>query len=223
VHHRRRLLVSLRERAEAEARRAAREEIAREIHDVLGHRLSLLSVHAGALAYRPDAPPQDIARAARVIRESAHQALQDLRQVVGVLRAPVGELPQPVFADLRSLVAEAEQSGMRIRLVQEVAGEVPDALGRTVYRIVQEAVTNVRKHAPGAAVTVAVNGAAGTGLDVAVTNTAPTAPAKAGQAPGPGYGLLGLAERVRVADGELEYGPLADGGWRLTARLPWPS
>ena len=223
VHHRRRLLVSLRERAEAEARRAAREEIAREIHDVLGHRLSLLSVHAGALAYRPDAPPQDIARAARVIRESAHQALQDLRQVVGVLRAPVGELPQPVFADLRSLVAEAEQSGMRIRLVQEVAGEVPDALGRTVYRIVQEAVTNVRKHAPGAAVTVAVNGAAGTGLDVAVTNTAPTALAKSGQAPGPGYGLLGLAERVRVADGELEYGPLADGGWRLTARLPWPS
>ena len=83
--------------------------------------------------------------------------------------------------------------------------------------------TNVRKHAPGAAVTVAVNGAAGTGLDVAVTNTAPTALAKAGQAPGPGYGLLGLAERVRVADGELEYGPLADGGWRLTARLPWPS
>src|SRR5690606_13476736 len=150
VYHRRQLLASLRDRAERaesearlraeQARMQAREEIAREIHDVLGHRLSLLSVHAGALAYRPDAPPQDIARAARVIRESAHQALQDLRQVVGVLRAPVGELPQPVFADLRSLVAEAEQSGMRIRLVQEVAGEVPDALGRTVYRIVQEAV-----------------------------------------------------------------------------------
>lgn len=90
VHHRRRLVASLRERAEAEARRAAREEIAREIHDVLGHRLSLLSVHAGALEYRPDAPAEDVARAARVIRESAHQALQDLRQVVGVLRARRG-------------------------------------------------------------------------------------------------------------------------------------
>ena len=113
-----------------------------------------------------------------MIRESAHQALQDLRQVVGALRAPGRRTAAAGVRHLRSLVAEAEQSGMRIRLVQEVAGEVPDALGRTVYRIVQEAVTNVRKHAQRWAVTVAVNGAAGTGLDVAVTNTAPTAPPK---------------------------------------------
>src|SRR5690606_1189236 len=223
VHHRRRLVASLRERAEAEARRAAREEIAREIHDVLGHRLSLLSVHAGALEYRPDAPAEDVARAARVIRESAHQALQDLRQVVGVLRAPVGELPQPVFADLSHLVEEAERAGTPVRLEAEVDGDVPDPAGRTAYRIVQEALTNVRKHAPGAAVTVRVAGAAGEGLEVAVVNTAPAPGSGAVPAAGAGQGLLGLAERVDLAGGSLEYGPLADGGWRLAARLPWPS
>lgn len=223
VHHRRRLVASLRERAEAEARRAAREEIAREIHDVLGHRLSLLSVHAGALEYRPDAPAEDVARAARVIRESAHQALQDLRQVVGVLRAPVGELPQPVFSDLSHLVEEAERAGTPVRLEAEVDGDVPDPAGRTAYRIVQEALTNVRKHAPGAAVTVRVAGAAGEGLEVAVVNTAPAPGSGAVPAAGSGQGLLGLAERVDLAGGSLEYGPLADGGWRLAARLPWPS
>jgi signal transduction histidine kinase len=105
IQHRRQLALSLRDRAaraETEARlRAeqaqdhARAQIAREMHDVLGHRLSLLSVHAGALEYRPDASPEEVARAAKVIRETAHQALQDLREVIGVLRAPVGELPSP--------------------------------------------------------------------------------------------------------------------------------
>src|SRR5262249_56557879 len=81
-----------------QAQQRAREQIAREMHDVLGHRLSLLSVHAGALEYHPDASAEEIARAAKVIRESAHQALQDLREVIGVLRAPVGQLPQPTLA-----------------------------------------------------------------------------------------------------------------------------
>ena len=89
-----------------QAQRSARDDIAREIHDVLGHRLSLLSLHAGALEYRPGAPPEDVARAAAVIRENAHQALQDLREVVGVLRAPVGQAPQPTSADLPRLLAE---------------------------------------------------------------------------------------------------------------------
>jgi signal transduction histidine kinase len=229
IRHRRQLVLSLRdraERAETEARlraeqaqHRAREEIAREMHDVLGHRLSLLSVHAGALEYRPDAPAEEIAGAAKVIRESAHQALQDLREVVGVLRAPVGELPQPTFADLQQLVAESGRAGMPVDLRVQTSGAVPDLLGRTAYRIVQEALTNARKHAPGAEVRVRVAGEPGQGLTVEVCNAAaPAAPAPGSQ---PGQGLVGLAERVALADGRLEHGPTADGGWRLSARLPW--
>ncbi|MDH2425964.1 histidine kinase [Sphaerisporangium sp. TRM90804] len=229
VQHRRRLVVSLRDRAaraETEARlraeqaqHRAREQIAREMHDVLGHRLSLLSVHAGALEYRPGAPPEDVVRAAKVIRESAHQALQDLREVIGVLRAPVGELPQPTFADVHQLVAESARAGMRVGLREETGGAVPDGVGRTTYRIVQEALTNARKHAPGAEVSVRVAGAPGRGLSVEIGNTAPAGAGAAGT--GAGQGLAGLAERVALAEGRLEHGPTAAGGWRLAAWLPW--
>jgi signal transduction histidine kinase len=247
IRHRRQLVLSLRDRAvraetEAhlraeQAQHLAREEIAREMHDVLGHRLSLLSVHAGALEYRPDAPPADVARAAKVIRESAHQALQDLREVIGVLRAPVGELPQPTFADIRQLVGESDRAGMSVELCDGVAGPVPDGVGRTAYRIVQEALTNARKHAPGSQVVVRLSGAPGTGLAVEVCNDAgETRADPAGRSPvgqGPvgqemvgqemvGQGLLGLSERIALAHGRVEYGPVVD-GWRLAAWLPWPA
>ncbi len=196
------------------------------MHDVLGHRLSLLSVHAGALEFRPDAPAEEVARAAKVIRESAHQALQDLREVIGVLRAPVGELPQPTLADLRLLVAESGRAGMRVDLRTETSGPAPDGVVRTAYRIVQEGLTNARKHAPGAEVRVRLAGAPGRGLTVEVDNAAPATgpghPPDPAPAPPPGQGLGGLAERVALADGRLEHGPTAAGGWRLSAWLPWP-
>ncbi|MFJ2029770.1 sensor histidine kinase [Streptosporangium sp. NPDC087985] len=230
IHHRRRLALSLRDRAaraetEAllraeQAQHQAREAIAREIHDVLGHRLSLLSVHAGALEYHPDASAEEVARAAKVIRESAHQALQDLREVVGVLRAPVGELPQPTLADVRQLAEESGGAGMRVDLGEEITGNVPDRVGRTAYRIVQEALTNARKHAPGAEVRIRLTGAPGRGLTVEVDNAASDLTPMPGERPG--QGLVGLAERVALADGRLEHGPTAGGGWRLAAWLPWP-
>jgi signal transduction histidine kinase len=195
------------------------------MHDVLGHRLSLLSVHAGALEFRPGASPEEIAGAAKVIRENAHQALQDLREVIGVLRAPVGELPQPTLADVRELVAESDRAGMRVGLGEEVGGAVPDLVGRTAYRVVQEALTNARKHAPGAAVDVHLAGGPGQGLTVEVCNQPPDpgpADAPAGD-PGAGQGLVGLAERVALASGRLEHGPTPAGGWRLVAWLPWPA
>jgi len=236
IHSRRQLVLSLRDRAaraETEARlraeqaqRRARDEIAREMHDVLGHRLSLLSVHAGALEFRPGAPAEEVVRAAKVIGENAHLALQDLREVLGVLRAPVGELPQPTIGDVQQLVAESGRAGMRVALHEDTAGPVPDLAGRTAYRVVQEALTNARKHAPGAEVQVRLAGAPGQGLTVEVCNRPPgprSVPAP-GAPPGrgTGQGLAGLAERVALAGGALEHGPTGAGGWRLAARLPWP-
>ncbi|MFE5809399.1 sensor histidine kinase [Streptomyces sp. NPDC056491] len=241
---RRQLIASLRERAELaeadaesraeRARMEAREEIAREMHDVLGHRLSLLSVHAGALEFNPGAPRAEIERAAAVMRESAHLALHDLREVIGVLRAGAGEgpaqdeRPQPELADLPRLVAEARAAGGRIALAGPPEGDTPPALvGRTAYRIVQEALTNVRKHAPGADVDVRLTGGPGDGLTVEVRNARPSVPdparaAAPGAAGGSGQGLIGLAERARLAGGELTALP-ADGGFRVHAWLPWQS
>ncbi|OZM70157.1 sensor histidine kinase [Amycolatopsis antarctica] len=223
IHHQRRLVAQAETEAALRAEQAqheVREEIAREMHDVLGHRLSLLSVHAGALEYRPDAPAEDVERTAAVIRQSAHEALQDLREVIGVLRAPVGELPQPTLADVDALVAESAAGGMRVHLREVPAGPVPDLAGRTAYRVVQEGLTNVRKHAPGAEASVAVTGRPGEGLTVLVVNGPPAATPAPGR---PGRGLTGLGERAALAGGRLEHGGVPGGGWRLTAWLPWPA
>jgi signal transduction histidine kinase len=230
----RQLLLSLRDRArraETEARlraeqaqRLAREAIAREMHDVLAHRLTLLSVHAGGLEFRPDASREEVARAAGVIRESAHEALQDLREIIGVLRAGEpddGSRPQPTLAALDALVAESRQAGMEVAFVRHVTdpAAVPASVGRTAYRIVQEALTNARKHAPGTDVTLSVTGAPGDGLALSVRNTPPDGAVP--HVPGSGQGLIGLTERATLAGGTLEHGPTADGGFEVRARLPW--
>ncbi|WP_345042072.1 sensor histidine kinase [Streptomyces sannanensis] len=237
VRSRRRLYVALRERArraetEAElraqqAQRMAREAIAREMHDVLAHRLTLLSVHAGALEFRPDAPPAQVARAAGVIRDSAHEALQDLREIIGVLRAPdegkggAENRPQPTLASLDALVAESREAGMKVILDSRVAepATVPAHTGRTAYRIAQEALTNARKHAPGTEVTVRVEGSPGEGLSIEVRNLAPAGHVP--EVPGSGQGLIGLTERATLAGGRLEHGTTPDGGFRVAAWLPW--
>ncbi len=240
VRSRRQLLLSLRERAlraEEEAalraeraQRQARERIAREMHDVLAHRLSLLCVHAGALEFRADASPVEVARVAGVIRASAHQALQELRDVIGVLRAPTGAdagdpgRPQPTLTALEGLVEESRQAGAAVVFEQRVAdpAAVPAATGRTVYRIVQEGLTNARKHAPGCEVTVVVEGSPERGLTVEAGNPASVA-AKDGAptVPGSGQGLIGLAERAALAGGRLEHGPAPGGGFLLRGWIPW--
>ncbi|NIL51194.1 sensor histidine kinase [Streptomyces sp. 2BBP-J2] len=234
VRSKRQLMLSLRDRArraETEARlraeqaqRLAREAIAREMHDVLAHRLTLLSVHAGALEFRPDAPRDEIARAAGVIRESAHEALQDLREIIGVLRAGDSEdagRPQPTLAALDALVAESLQAGMKVTLEQRVtdAGSVPASVGRTAYRIVQEGLTNARKHAPGTEVTISVAGGPGEDLTVRVHNPPPEGDVP--PVPGAGQGLIGLTERATLAGGSLEHGRTPEGGFEVRARLPW--
>ncbi|MGW3787132.1 sensor histidine kinase [Micromonospora chokoriensis] len=240
VRARRQLIVSLRERAEraeaeqqlrvAQARHLERTRIAREMHDVLAHRISLLSLHAGALEFRPDAPADEVARAAGVIRGSAHAALQDLREVIGVLRAADGgddapEPPQPTLADLPALIAESRSAGVRVNVSDTVAEaeKVPAALGRAAYRIVQEGLTNARKHAAGAAVTVDVAGGPGDGLTVAIGNRWPVGAPATGTLPGAGTGLVGISERVTLAGGRLAYGRDDSGDFRLAAWLPWPA
>ena len=131
------------------------------MHDVLAHRMSLLSLHAGALEFNPDASADEVADAAGVIRESARAALDELRGVIGVLREEGGESltapPQPTLADLPALVEESRAAGMRLTARIELGDEaLPAAVGRTAYRIAQEGLTNARKHAPGAAVTLTV-------------------------------------------------------------------
>ncbi|MCF6467722.1 sensor histidine kinase [Nonomuraea sp. MG754425] len=234
---RRALLISLHERADraeaeqgrrvAEARMAERRRLAREMHDVLAHRLSLVATHAGALEYRPDSSPEQVARAAGVVRTGVHQALEELRQVIGLLREQddqVDELqPQPALADLPGLIADAQEAGQEVRLREEAIddGAVPQAASRTAYRVVQEGLTNARKHAPGRPVDVLLHGTPGTHLLIDIRN--PLAPADtAPLAPGSGLGLVGLTERVRLAGGQLDHHH-TEGEFRLHARLPWPA
>ncbi|SDL41869.1 Signal transduction histidine kinase [Nonomuraea jiangxiensis] len=234
---RRALLISLHERADraeaeqgrriAEARMAERRRLAGEMHDVLAHRLSLVATHAGALEYRPDSSPDQLARAAGVIRTGVHQALEELRQVIGLLREeddPLDELrPRPALADLPGLIDDARQAGQRVRLSEEVpeAAALPVAASRTAYRVVQEGLTNARKHAPGQPVDVLLRGTPGAPLLIDVRNPLPPA-GTAPLVPGSGLGLVGLTERVRLAGGQLDHHS-AEGEFRLQARLPWPA
>jgi signal transduction histidine kinase len=211
-----------------QARHAERTRIAREMHDVLAHRISLLSLHAGALEFRPDAPPDEVARAAAVIRASAHHALEDLRMVIGILRdGAEGEAPQPpqpTLAALPQLLEESRAAGMRLHTDVRVAdlATIPDSVGRHALRIVQEALTNARKHAPSSPVDLRFEGAPGDGLAIEVRNTAPVLAVGEAEIPGAGTGLIGLAERATLSGGSLEHGLDETGDFRLRAWLPWP-
>ena len=218
IGSRRELIWTLRNRAEraeaeqelrvAQARGTERSRIAREMHDVLAHRISQISLHAGALAYRTDLDPDEMRDNATVIQAKAHEALNDLRGVLGVLRdTGTGELldrPQPTYADLPQLVAEARDSGHTIDFSDHVLSDepMPEVAGRTVYRIVQEGITNARKHAPGARLGIELSGSPTDGIDVALRNPVGFGPSAT---PGAGLGLVGLSERAQLRGGRLEH------------------
>ncbi len=236
---RRDLIASYRERAETAEREQAmrvaqakvneRTRIAREMHDVLAHRISLVAMHAGALAYRSDLTREETAETATVLRDNAHRALADLRDVLGVLRDTDGTeastRPQPTLVDLDELVEDSERAGTPVRLTVEVddLAAVPDTTARNAYRILQESLTNARKHAPGEAVDLTVSGAAGGRLVLKVRNAIPTDPAAGDEPslPASGMGLTGLAERALLSGGELTFGPTAQGSFVVRAWLPW--
>jgi signal transduction histidine kinase len=234
VGARRDLMASLRDRAErAEAERELRSEqarlgerarIAQEMHDVLAHKVSLIALHAGGLEVNPAVGADKVEGSAKLIRETARQAMEDLREVLGVLRTDVSVdgadlAPIPMAADLERLITASRDAGVTVGYAGALPDDVPVLVGRTVYRVVQESLTNVHKHARGAATDVDVHGARGAGVTVRVTNVRPVA---AGSLlPGAGAGLVGLRERVQLAGGRLSTGPTTDGGWQVEAWLPW--
>jgi signal transduction histidine kinase len=225
------VITSLQDRAEraeaeqgrrvAEARAAERAAIAREMHDVLAHRLSLLATYAGALEYRPDQPPERLSQAAGVIRTTVHQALNELRDVIALLRDEPDDLarPVPALADLPTLVEESRATGTPVELSGGIGlTEVPGTTGRTAYRVVQEALTNARKHAPGQPVRIALDGTPGARLQIDVRNPL----GARSSIPGTGTGLVGLTERVRLAGGHLDHRTTAT-EFQVSASLPWPA
>ncbi|MEC3953657.1 histidine kinase [Nocardia sp. CDC153] len=234
---RRETLVALRERAEqAERERdlrataaveAERLRIAGELHDVVAHRISQITVLAGALEVSSDGKPAEIAG---TIRTTGSLALTEMRELLGILREPVDtaaqrnstdrELlrPAPDLAAIPELVSDAVAAGQRVELsMPEELPTVPGPIGRAAYRIVQEALTNAAKHAAGAEVRAAVAVVDGV-LDVDVRNGHGDDTPLAAQ--GSGFGLLGMRKRVELAGGSLHSGPLAGGGYVVHATFP---
>lgn len=208
------------QRVEEESRRRATEErlrIAREVHDVLGHHLSLINVQASAALHRPDPVRSEQALAA--IKQASRETLRELRTTLGVLRqdgeAPTA--PAPGLAHLGDLVAAAGAAGLRVRTELGEDRRLPAEVDLAAYRIVQEALTNVTRHAAASSAVVRVRSAPGEGdVLVEIEDDGTRAPGE------PGNGILGMAERARALGGSLETGPRPDGGFRVSARLPAP-
>lgn len=203
------------------ARQQERQRIAREVHDVLGHRLSLLTLHAGALEANARGNPE-LEQSARLVRESAARAMDDLRSLLAVLREPLEPSPADPdlsLVDLRDVIDDAVRTGGPVTstVYLDSPEQADPQLSRAVYRIVQEVLTNARKHAPGLPVRLEVSGGPGRGVRIDAHN-----PYVPGEHRPDGHGLTGMAERVELLGGTLRYG-LDDSGrtFRVTAELPW--
>jgi len=221
-----RALVAQTERTEVEwARRAVLEErtrIARELHDVVAHHMSLIAVRAETAPYRLSGLPESARAEFGSLSEVAREALADMRRLLGVLRhdQPGGLAPQPQLSDLPTLVDAARRAGVSVELsVPHALDQVPSGVGLCAYRIVQESLSNASQHAPGVAVTVSVDHEANAvKLRVANGPGDPTAPA--GNERRPGHGLIGMRERVALLGGSMSAGPAPDGGFVVSAVLP---
>lgn len=234
IRARRAVMADLEERAaraerdrEEDKRRAADEErarIARELHDVIAHHVSAITVQAGAARVAQAQDPAAAARTLATIETTARHALVELSRLLGVIRkedgASLPRAPQPGLGDVEQMVAQAREAGIDVNV--SIRGRrpqpLPTALDLSAYRIVQEAVTNAMKHAPNAHVQVAIR-YSGEQVELRVTDDGrggrPAAPERAG-----GHGIVGMQERVALFGGELEIGPRPDGGFSVAARLP---
>ncbi|WP_460598816.1 sensor histidine kinase [Flexivirga lutea] len=205
------------------ARQAERERIAREVHDVLGHRLSLLSLHASGLELAAEDPK--LARSAALVREGAQESMDDLRSLLAVLRQPGSpdiSATLPTLVDLPRLIDESLAAGSPVAatVFLDHGADLHDQVGRSAYRITQELLTNARKHAPGAPVRLQIEGGPERGLQIGTANRAPD---PADHTIRPGNGLTGMHERVQQAGGESWVWVDDEGAFRTLVRLPWRS
>lgn len=210
-----------------QARVAERARIAREMHDVLAHRISVVAMHSGALAYRTDLSQDELHESTAIIRDNAHAALTELREVLGVLRDPTAasphpDAPQPTLGDLPELVATLESTDgpVELTLPEDLTG-LTELTSRNAYRIVQEGLTNRRKHAPGVPISIVLSHD-DEDLRLTMRNGVPVAAPGGGELPDSGLGLVGATERAELVGGQLTSGRDRAGDFVVRARLPWP-
>jgi signal transduction histidine kinase len=206
---------------EARARVAAeRVRIAREVHDTVAHAIAIINVQAGVSAHILDRRPEQAREALRTIAQTSSRALNEMRAVLGVLRDDEDDrAPQPGMGQLGELASKAREAGLEVELDHATPAEpLPNAVSNAAYRILQESITNVIRHAGPTRVTVAVRPGSDA-LELRVTDEGSRTP---GLAPSskPGKGILGMRERCLLLGGELDAGPLAGGGFEVRARLP---
>ncbi|MFB8026814.1 MULTISPECIES: sensor histidine kinase [unclassified Streptomyces] len=213
-----------RELREQAARMAERSAIAAEMHDVLAHRLSLIALHTGVLATKKDTLPAPVIERLSLLRTASTDALTDLRDVLGALRtdtSPSTDRPAPVLRDIEEMIGQARAAGQFVDTNVEGSPEQAPAAHRlAVYRLVQEALTNARKHAADAPVRVRIDYGPPATL-IEVTNP-PGTSLHGAHSVASGFGLIGLRERVEALGGHLNAGPGGAGTWRLAARIPHP-
>ncbi|WP_029362604.1 sensor histidine kinase [Brachybacterium squillarum] len=212
-----------RESAEEQARRAERTRIAREMHDIVAHKISLVALQAGALEVNPAMEHEQVRQSAALIRSTATTALSELREVLGVLRGEGEEaplVPQPTWEDVRSLVDATKEAGVTVELFDFIDDPVPDAMARTAYRVVQEGLTNIHKHARHTRARVALIGEPGSELVIEISNVLPKGFTT--DLPGARMGLSGIETRVAHAGGTITSGPTEDGRFEVKAVIPWP-
>lgn len=210
--------------AQEEARSAERTRIAREMHDIMAHKISLVALQAGALEVNSNLEREQVSQAAGLIRETAAESLKELREVLGVLRghnetAPL--VPQPTWQDVRALVSASQEAGVNVELFDFIDDEVPSAMARTAYRVVQEGLTNIHKHARHSKARVALIGEPGMDLVIEVSNVLPQG--LMSELPGARMGLSGIEARVAHAGGTITAGPTDDGRFEVKAVIPWPA
>ncbi|GAB2736104.1 sensor histidine kinase [Streptomyces bullii] len=214
--------------AHERSRRTLLEErttIARELHDVVAHHMSVVAIQAEAAPYRVENPPPELERAFATIRENAVAALTELRRVLGVVRAEdyeAPDAPQPTLADLDGLLDNVRDAGLSVeKVVTGAVRELPQGVELSAYRIVQEALSNTLRHAPGASARVEIGYVLG-GLGLRIVNGPSPRPNLIKPSPGAGHGITGMRERVSMLNGEMTAGATDDGGHEVTVFLPVP-